>query len=524
MNQDSQRPVQQEPAADIPPAEIPEAAEAPQRRGISPVWVIPIVAALIGGWLVFQSATEEKTRARIEFRDAAGIEAGKTSVRLRNIKIGEVTGVSYTEDLSRVVVSIELTGIPQDQLTESTRFWVVRPRIGIAGVSGLDTLLSGAYIEMDPGPPGEPATTFVGLEEPENYQLGNPGTSYLLRTPGLGSLSRGSPVRYRGIDVGQVTRYHLNASRDDVEVEIFVRAPYDRFVRPDTRFWNTSGIDLELGAEGIRLDMDGLTTILAGGISFTNRYATSGAFGQAPAGSVFPLYDSQSPAFEETSTAGAPMKLYFENGVDGLAVGAPVEFKGLRLGTVREIGAEVSHKGDDILTYAVIEIESARLPDTGPQAAADEAERRRQVYDFFDKMVQHGLRAQLKTGNLLTGQSLVVLDIFPREKKRRLGNLDGLPVLPTMPETLHGLVSQLNALMARVDALPLESISTQLAQTTANLNKLIRSLNADEGGALGVQLYEAVQELGRAARAVRSTAEYLERHPESLIQGKQAEP
>ncbi len=506
-----------------PPPEIPEASEEPAGKRISAVWIIPLVAALIGGWLVFKNATQEKTVAQIEFRDAAGLEAGKTVVKLRNIKIGKVTHVSYTSDLSRVVVSVELTGIDQERLTDSTRFWVVRPRIGIGGVSGLDTLLSGAYIEMDPGPGGKPTTHFLGLEEPENYQLGNPGTTYVLNARELGSLSRGSPIRYRGIDVGQVTRYRLSQEHDRVEIEIFIRAPHDRFIHEDTRFWDISGIDLELGAKGVRVGLDAVSTLLAGGISFTNRFRTSDSDAQAPANTVFPLYDTETPRFEETRSFSAPLKLYFENGVAGLSVGAPVEFKGLRIGTVRDISAEADASRDGIDTYAIIEIEPDRLPGTQPTDTPDPETRLKDVYAFLDRMVQHGLKGQLKTGNILTGQSLINLDVFPDPAGDRLEYSGDYPVLPTVPETFQGLIDQVDDILRRIDEMPLETIAGNLKEATETLDQLMHSLNPEEGGTLGLQIHETLQELGRASRAIRSTAEYLERHPEALIKGKQGD-
>ena len=172
------------------PPDIPDAAlKQKKSSSISTVWIIPVIAVLIGGWLVFQNATEEKAFAEVTFESASGLEAGKTAVKLRNIKIGTVKEVKFSKNLTSAIVVIEFKGISQESVTDSTRFWVVRPRIGIGGVSGLDTLLSGAYIEVDPGDGGEPATRFVGLEEPDIYQRGNPGTRYILSSNKLGSLS-----------------------------------------------------------------------------------------------------------------------------------------------------------------------------------------------------------------------------------------------------------------------------------------------------------------------------------------------
>ncbi len=502
--------------------EIPDSDTRSKSSGISVVWVIPIIAALIGGWLVFESATEEKAVAEITFKDAAGLEAGKTVVKLRNVKIGGVKDVRFSDDLSSVVVTIELEGVKQKLVTDSTRFWVVKPRVGVGGVSGLDTLLSGAYIEVDPGEGGEPATRFTGLEEPQNYQLGNPGTTYLLNSDKLGSLSRGSPIKFRDINVGTVTRYKLSEDHSNVEIELFIHAPHDQYVTKSTRFWNISGLDIDVGAQGIKLNLDSVASLIAGGIAFSSGDNLSG-LDQAPENTAFKLHETEKPRFEETHTFSAPMKLYFDNGVSGLEAGAPVEFKGLRLGTVVEVGAEANDKRDDILTFAIVHIEPERLPATGQSSDLDYDQRVKLVYRYIGNMVARGTRAQLKTGNLLTGKSLVTLDIFPTAEKASLEYVDGMPIMPTVPETLTGLLEQVNKIVARIEAMPLEKIGSNVDETTKSINSLVNSLNAAKGGILGVQAAEAMDELTKAARSIRSTAEYLERHPEALVKGKRPE-
>jgi paraquat-inducible protein B len=506
----------------LPTPEIPDADLKQTSTGISAVWVIPIVAALIGGWLVFQNITEEKAIAEVTFKSASGLEAGKTVIKLRNIKVGEVKDVRFSDDLSNVVVVMEFNGVRQSRLTDTTRFWVVKPRVGAGGVSGLDTLISGAYIEVDPGDGGEPVNTFTGLEEPDIYQLGNPGTRYVLSASELGSLSRGSPVKFRDIEVGTVTRYKMAEGHSHVEVEIFVRAPHDEYVKQNTRFWNISGLEVEIGAEGVKLDLDSVASLLAGGIAFSTK-DDSVTVAQAPEKTVFKLHKKEQPNFEESLGFGAPMKLYFDDGVSGLSVGAPVEYKGLRIGTVADIGVEIKDDHKDILAYAMIDIEPDRLPYKGTRLNLTNEQRVENVYEFFEYMVINGVRAQLKTGSFLTGQSLVALDIFPADAKATLKYVDGIPILPTVPVTLSGIMDQVEKITARIEAMPIEEISSNLEQTTASINSLVKSLNAAEGGMMGVQMHEVMEELARAARSIRSMSEYLERHPEALLKGKSAE-
>ncbi len=503
---------------------IPDARLEQKKGRISAVWVIPIIAAAIGGWLVFKNAITEKAIIDVTFKNASGIEAGKTAVKYRDIKIGTVKEIRFSDDLSNVVATIEFKGLKQQRLTDDTRFWIVKPRVSIGGVSGLETLLSGVYIEVDPGDGrGKPTQQFTGLEAPDIHQLGNPGTKYLLNSSKLGTLSRGSPVQYRGINVGTVTRYKLADDHSRVDIEIFVRAPHDKYIKKNTRFWNISGLDVEVGTDGIKMGMASIESLLSGGIAFTTKNTDNIATPQAAEKTVFTLYNTEKPEIEEALSFAAPLKVYFDEGVSGLKIGAPVEFKGLRLGTVLNIGVEANASRSDLLTFAIINIEPDRLPIVQHKQYPNDELRRKGIYLFIEKMVHNGLRAQLKTRNLLTGQSLVALDFFPNQKKASIKYVNDVPVIPSMPESLSGILQQVDRITARIAAMPLEDISKNLDQSLASINSLANSLNASEGGMLGIQINEAILELTKAARSIRSMADYLERHPESLLKGKSAQ-
>jgi paraquat-inducible protein B len=504
---------------------IPQAKSVAKSHSISPIWVIPIIALFIGAWLVFQSSTEKKFNAEVTFKSAAGLEAGKTAVKLRNVKIGELTDVKFTEDLSEVVVVMELTGVSSEMLTDTTRFWVVKPRIGVGGVSGLDTLLSGAYIEIDPGKGGTPKNKFTGLEEPQLYQLGNPGTKYKLKSHKLGSLNRGSPIKYRGITVGSITRYKLIEDHSYVEIDIFINSPHDKYVTQHSRFWNTSGASMELDAKGFDFRMESIGSLISGGIAYTNAYipaADKEELHLAKAGQLFTLYATEAPDITERVTFGAPIKLYFENGVSGLSAGAAVEYKGIQIGTVLQVGVEQNKNQNNIVTFAMIEIEPERLPSEDLNEHLTHKQRIENVYQFFNHMVKQGVRGQLKS-NFLTGQSLVVFEVFADAKPAKIKLVEDYIIVPTVPETVTGLIKQINELLARLRSVPIESIGTNLDEATANINTLIQSLNAEEGGMTGMQVNEALNELNRAARSIRAMSEYLERHPEALLTGKHKE-
>lgn len=497
---------------------IPKAKLKTTEKSISPVWVIPIVAALMGGWLVFKGAIEENVFVEVSFESAAGLEAGKTPVKLRNVKVGDLTEVKFSEDLSQVIVVMELTGVSSERLTDTTQFWVVKPRVGVEGVSGLDTLLSGAFIEIDPGEGGKPVKKFTGLEEPQIYQLGNPGTKYLLKSDKLGSLNRGSPVKYRGIVVGSVTRYTLVDDHSHVEIEVFIEAPHDKFVTDYSRFWNVSGLNVELDAKGFDFNMESIGSLIAGGIAFTSDNAPDESQ-QAKENNLYTLHDKEEPEIEEILTFGAPMKLYFEEGVSGLSVGAPVEYKGIRLGTVVEVGVEKNKEENNIITFAMIDIEPERLPISADNESLSRKDRIKNVYQYFKHMVEQGMRAQLKS-NILTGQSLIVLDVFTDVEKKHIEYKSDFVIVPTVPETVTGIIKQINELLSRLKSLPVESIGENLDEATKNINSLIKSLNVEEGGMTGVQVNETMNELSKAARSIRAMSEYLERHPEALLKGK----
>ena len=536
-------------------------------KGFSAIWAVPIIAAVIGGWMVFQNLLQEKPVVEVTFKNAAGIQAGTTLVKLRDITIGKVIKVEFAKDLGLVEVTLEFEGIESSHISEKTRFWIVKPRIGVGGVSGLDTLLSGAYIDADPpAEVGTPGTKFVGLEEPGNYQSGNPGTSYTLKSTELGSLNRGSPIKYRDVQVGQVTRYRLAENNAAVDIEIFIEDPYDKLVNQETRFWNISGVEIDVGSEGVKVDMASLATLISGGVAFSNTDASSGK--QAKADSVFNLYKTEYEKEEAEEVAFyVPMKLYFENGVNGLIKGAPLEYKGLRLGTVDRVAAEASADKSELLTFATVRIEPGRLPGEDSRRQESEESRTKAVHRFMDGLAARGVRAQLKTGNLLTGKSLVVLTEFEKTAAEPVKYANGVAIFPTAPESLAGLMekadgimTKVNQILAKVDAIPITRIGNNLAQTTANLNKvpmeeignnlaiasakldaipitqisndllktltsineLVDSLNAAQGGVMGVQAHQVLSEITKAARALRGMAEYLERHPEALLKGKKS--
>ncbi|WP_089726650.1 PqiB family protein [Candidatus Thiosymbion oneisti] len=559
--QQPSRPPNQPPEAQPPEAQPPEAVVV-SRRPVSLVWLIPIVALLIGGWLAYRAYTERGPSIRIEFKTAAGLEAGKTKVKFKEVEVGKVTAIDLDEDLQKVVVTAELVAGAERYLTQETRFWVARPRVTASRVSGLDTLLSGAYIAVDPVTGGEPVREFVGLEAPPLFTASEPGKKFILRSRTLGSLNVGSPVYYRHIEVGEVVGFKLDQDRKAVNIELFIAEPHDQLVLTNTRFWNASGIDLELNADGLTLDTQSMLSVLAGGVAFDTP-PTLEKQGVPPAADhAFHLYASRKAAYERTYLKKEKYLLFFEGSVRGLSVGAPVLFQGIKLGRVLDVRLEFDVERFKSQIPVLIELEPQRVRLVGGDY--EEVEKTAPM----QRLVKEGLRAQLKSGSLITGQLYVALDFFDDAPAAEIGSRNGHPVIPSVASAQLGeLTNQAAKFMHTLNALPLREIGNDLRDTVkgakgiATSKALDRSLKALESAlrqvgetargldkdvvphlgtaleqagavltsadnlvapdsALYLELRRMLKELSAAARSIRGMADYLERHPEALLKGK----
>jgi paraquat-inducible protein B len=531
--------------SDIPNA-IPE-----HRRGWSPqlVWLIPIVAAVIGGGLVVRAVWERGPTITISFKTAEGLEAGKTKIKYKNVDIGEVKQVSLNPD-RQVVATAELRKDAATYLVEDTRFWIVRPRIAGGQVSGLGTLFSGSYIGMDIGKSETTQRAFVGLEIAPVVTGDSPGRQFVLVSAELGSLGIGSPVYYRQVEAGSVVAHDLNADGKSVTLRIFVNAPYDRYVTPDTRFWNASGIDVTLDASGIKVDTQSLASILIGGVAFETP-PESVSESPAEENRTFILAGTRADAMRALDTLAVPGLLYFVESLRGLSVGAPVDFRGITIGEVKSMNVEFDEAQNQYRFPVGVVIYPRRILPlmVGSSPRMDEPSRRTR----WNALVERGLRGQLRTGNLLTGQLYVAMDFFPNAPKAQIDWTKPTPVLPTVPGTMGEVQESLSRLARTLERVPLEDIGTDLRHTLKTLNrtldsadKLVKRLDAEVAPAARIALdearrtlntadqmlasdaplqhevREALRELARSGKALRTLAESLERNPESLLQGKKA--
>ncbi len=527
-------------------AELPRAQVTTGRR-LSVVWLLPLIAAVVGGWLVYDTYAKRGPVITISFHRGDGIEADKTELRFKSVRIGKVTEVRIADDLQSVIIVARIEKHFAPQLGEGARFWVVRPRVGARGVTGLGTLVSGAYIEIDPGE-GPPRRRFTGLEAPPIITADVPGNRYVLESDKLGSIQAGSGVFYRDIQVGEVLGHELAADGSRVTIHIFVRDPYTLLVRNETNFSNASGINVSVGADGIDLRTTSLQSLLVGGVTFDLPLGKTGE--PAPAGTTFWLFDSAESIGDAQYTEQVPFVLYFDDSVRGLAVGAPVEFKGIKLGSVSQIGLEVDDDSGEVRIAVTVALQPQRL------STVSDPNRPK---DIIENLISRGLRARVQTGSLLTGQMFVELGLYPDTPAIMVDGKRTLAQIPTIPSEFVEIKESMTELLDKLRRLPLESIGEHAAATLAELEALVTSpkidaaltgaaasmasiravadalaaelppltaqisatlADIDANSALHARLSSTLEQLEGAARAVRGLAETVERQPNAIIWGK----
>ncbi|MBF0369075.1 MAG: MCE family protein [Magnetococcales bacterium] len=456
---------------DLPVDELPQVQTKSGGGRISLVWIIPLVATLVGGWLAYKTLAEQGPLVTITFRNAEGLKAGKTLIKHKDVEIGKVESVELSEDFSHVKLRARLSPSTADALTGNTKFWVVRPRMSLRGVSGLGTLLGGAYIEMEPGK-GPPKKTFAGLETPPVVRADTAGVKFMLEADTLGSLEAGTPIYHRDIQVGEILHYEMNEDNKGVSIHAFVKMPHSWLVRSNTQFWRASGVDVSLDSEGFRLRTASLERLLMGGIAFN----TPETLEEAPViqdGHRFPLYTDQESIHEQGYTRKVSFVLFFNGSVRGLSIGAPVEFKGIKIGLVTDINLEYDIGKSTFRVPVLVQIEPERVreinSDGSPTGPGSDA--------LLEELVARGLRARLTTGSFLTGQLFVELDLFPDAPILLTGGSKQYQELPTIPSSIEEITASVTDFLKKIQALPLQKMSDELVEILEGVNK---SVNAPE--------------------------------------------
>ncbi|HEX4150806.1 MAG TPA: MlaD family protein [Steroidobacteraceae bacterium] len=543
-------------ADQVPPGggDLPAALPDPPRRVRLPyVWILPIIVVIVGAFVAVREKLAEGTSIEITFRTADDLEPNKTRISYKAVEIGEVKEIHVSKDRQEVVVEARIHNNVSDYLVEDTRFWVVRPRITGANVTGLGTLVSGAYIGVDVGHSTVPRVHFTGLEVPPIVTSGLPGREYVLHAGNIGSLSIGSTVFYRHIAAGQVVAYSLDPGGASVTIKVFINAPYDQFVTQNTRFWQASGVDMSVDANGVKLHTESLAAILEGGVAFQSPKDSPPA-GQMAQDTSFKLYSDEERAMREADTFAETYIMYFNGSLRGLSVGAPVDLRGIDIGEVKGLSVEYDREAGELRFPVEVDIFPQRIrakvrggKGLNMPAVGD--------HTMIDSLVAHGMRAELKDGNLLTGQKYIAVDVVKGAPRESVAWNEHPPIFPTASGGLEEITDSIGSVAKKLDRVPFDQISERLISTMAALDQTLKSTdqlmrnvdasiapqvaatlkeaqgamqNAKEalaqGSPLNNNLGDTLLQLSRAAKSLAALADYLERHPEALIRGKPADP
>ncbi|MBV9249424.1 MAG: MCE family protein [Acetobacteraceae bacterium] len=543
-------------------------------RRVSALWLIPLVAVVIGAWLAWDTLSKQGPTIAISFESAEGLQAGQSQLKFKELVLGTVKSLDLTSDHKRVVATVATTHQATPLLLDNTEFWVVKPRLFAGNISGLETLLSGAYIGMRPSEaPGKHQTKFVGREVPPVLEADVPGRTFLLKADRIGSISLGSPVYYRDINVGEVLGWDFSDMAEHVTIRAFIRQPFDSYVRDDTRFWNASGVSIKLGGAGVQVQVESLKAVLLGGIAFETPMSKSPGE-TSVADHVFPLFEDRAAANNASYRRKIPLVSYFSGSVRGLEPGGEVTTHGLLVGHVTDVQLSYDHTKDRVLAPVHYEIEPERILGIGAKSFYPS------TADAVEDLVKRGFRATLQSSSLITGQQMISIEVLPDAPPATV-SLEGSDfVMPTAPgggfeglqaaatellvkvntipfdqigKSLDGILSSANSLasgpqaqqtladlsaavhtldglLQRVDSgvgpamRQLPAMTAELQATVANANKLLVSLGNGYGDntRFNRELERLLMQLNDAVRSIRSLTDMLTRHPEALVKGRPA--
>jgi len=541
-----------------------------RRRRISLIWLVPLITALIAGWLAWDTFSKRGPTITISFNTAEGLQAGQSQLKFRDVTMGTVKGIRIAPDLSKVLITVETVREAAPLLTDKTIFWVVKPQLFAGNVQGLDTLLSGSYIGMLPSTAeGKAQREFVGSEDPPILQTATPGTTFLLHTKRLGSLSLGSPIFFRDLTVGTVLGWDQSNLNNGVTISAFVRAPFDKYVREDSLFWNASGMSLKFASGGVRVQIESMKALLLGGIAFDTPPDSKAPL--AKADQRFPLYANTDAATSAGFGRHMEFVSYFTGSVAGLDPGAEVTFHGLKIGEVTDVDLVYDPKSDKIRVPVHFRIEAARIANIAPIQGI-------QPGVLAGEMVKRGLRATLQTPNMLTGSKVVALVLMPEAPPAEMTREGNTFVLPSDEGGgFDSIMRGASDLLSKINRIDFDAIGANIARATkgldtaingpelkqtltsvsaamADLKDLAHKLDTDAGPALkrlpeiSAQLQDGLtkisrlagslntgygddsrfnRDLGRlvvqlndTARSLRTLTDMLSRNPEALIQGR----
>jgi paraquat-inducible protein B len=509
------------------------------------VWLLPLIALLVSAWLIFKSESEKGLVITINFPTAEGLEVDKTKIRYLDVDMGKVTAITINDDLKTIRVTAQMNSTATDYLKEGTNFWVVKPQVGLGGISGLGTLLSGSYIELKPGN-GKEKLNFTGLTIPPIMKSHIDGRQFILETNNLGSMRPGTPINFHGIPVGEVLSHKLSDEANAIHLSIFINAPYDQFIRKNTRFWIDSGVDLSASADGFKVRTGPLVSLLSGGIAF--RASGKDTIADIkPEQSMFQLYDTYDQSTQIAYTNTLKYVMHFNGSVRGLAEGAPVQLRGIPIGRVTGISLELDKKTAEIRVPVIVELEPDRIESINDDAKVSDK-------DVMEQLIKKGLRAQLQTGSLVTGQLLIDLDFHPESTSvSHVNHHSNYPEFPTTASSFEAFTHSAQTIMDKIAKLPLDKLTNEMNKTLTSLQDTSKAAthllttangtmatakdtlgnasitmksaqqvigNLEPGSTGYYEFHKMLQEFTQAASSIKQLTDYLEQHPESLIRGK----
>ncbi len=454
-----------------PATPVSEPARGRRRSMVSAVWLVPIVAVVIALAIAYQSYSERGVLITVAFPDASGVTAGQTTLRYREVTVGVVEDVGFTSDLSEVTVNIRVNNEIAPYLDESASFWVVQPQVSARGVQGLNTILSGTYIQGTwDNELGEATTAFVGNERAPIVPPGVQGTAITLRAKDSSRLGPGAPILFRGIEVGQVATPRLTTDGTEVRVDAFILAPFDRQLSTATRFWDASGVSASLGAGGVDLRIGSIASILEGGLNFDTLIS-----GGAPieSGFVYAIYDDEAAAlastFEQPENRTIRLSALFPTAAAGLTQGALVRYQGVTVGSVVEITGFVRPDSptNQVQLLAVLALQPGKM---GLEQVGDDLA----AIDFIDDLVAAGMRAKLVSTSLLGSE--LAIDLIDDPDAVAQASLEigvaANPLIPTVPADIQGLTASAESVLTRINELPIEELLAAATDLLDNVNRI----------------------------------------------------
>ena len=449
-----------------------QAAETSLLRGISPLWIIPLVTVLAGLWMVYDHLSSQGPLITLEFMDADGLVEGKTKIKTRSIDVGVVVSIHMSKETEGVIIKARMEPEVAELLTEDSRFWVTKPVISLAGVSGLGTLLSGQHIEFTPGNSKQLNDHFEALETPPLTPSGTPGIHLTLDSKADFSYSEGDAILYQGFKVGKIEDIYFNSDERMMYYNVFIQAPYHKLITSNTRFWDSSGIRAEVTSSGVSVDTGNLESLLIGGISFGLPDGQLAGV-RVTERAYFKIYPSRSQTGEEDYQQTLSYILLVDNSIPGLESGNPVIIRGIKVGEVVQSG-DIPVGGSlldlDLMIPIKIELNPARMGMADTETGRDQAEEELLLW------LKKGMSATVKSTSPLFGQQIIELRLPRKAIETEIVYYENMPVITVNTDGFDDITEKLNQIVDKINSIPITEIGNNLEQLLSETTEAVSSI------------------------------------------------